>query len=206
MTRADRVIAIEIDPGLVELLRAEVHRPKPVLRWCTPTRSRPISASGAPRSLRGNLPYYAATPIIEKTLETAFRRAVFLVQKEVAARLTARPGTRDYGYLSVQTQLFADVEALFDVAPSAFRPPPKVYSTLVRLLPQHRAAELGIADAGRFLAFVAQCFRHKRKTIRNNLAGTFGKNAVAPDPEAGRRAEQLTLEQFADLYRRLVPS
>ena len=108
--------------------------------------SRPISASGARATVAGNLPYYAATPIIEKTLSSgaALQRAVFLVQKEVAARLAARPGTRDYGYLSVQTQLLAEVEALFDVRPSAFRPPPKVDSTLIRLRPRNRAAELRI--------------------------------------------------------------
>ncbi len=203
--RADRVIAIEIDPGLVELLRQKfVGEPRVTLVHADALHT-DLSQWG-PAVIAGNLPYYAATPIIEKTLETAFRHAVFLVQKEVAARLTARPGTRDHGYLSVRTQLFADVEALFDVAPSAFRPPPKVYSTVVRLLPHHRAAELGIADAGRFLAFVAQCFRHKRKTLRNNLAGVYGKDALDGQPEAGRRAEELTLEQFADLYERLVPS
>ena len=205
MARADRVIAIEIDAGLVELLRQKFTAEARVTLVHADALHTDLSQWG-PAVIAGNLPYYAATPIIEKTLETPFYRAVFLVQKEVAARLTARPGTRDYGYLSVRTQLFADVETLFDVAPSAFHPPPKVYSTVVRLLPRHRAAELCIADAGRFLAFVAQCFRHKRKTIRNNLAGTFGKDAVATYPEAGRRAEQLTIEQFADLYRRLVPS
>jgi 16S rRNA (adenine1518-N6/adenine1519-N6)-dimethyltransferase len=203
--RADRVIAIEIDPGLVELLRQKfVGEPRVTLVHADALHT-DLSQWG-PAVIAGNLPYYAATPIIEKTLETAYLHAVFLVQKEVAARLTARPGTRDHGYLSVRTQLFADVEALFDVAPSAFRPPPKVYSTVVRLLPHHRAAELGIADAGRFLAFVAQCFRHKRKTLRNNLAGVYGKDALDGQPETGRRAEELTLEQFADLYGRLVPS
>lgn len=203
--RADRVIAIEIDPGLVALLRQKFTAGTHVTLLHADALHTDLSQWG-PAVIAGNLPYYAATPIIEKTLETAFRLAVFLVQKEVAARLTARPGTRDYGYLSVRTQLFADVEALFDVAPSAFRPPPKVYSTVVRLLPHHRAADLGIADAGRFLAFVAQCFRHKRKTIRNNLAAVYGKDALDGRPEAGRRAEELTLGEFADLYRRLVPS
>ena len=85
-------------------------------------RSTPTSAQWGPAVIAGNLPYYAATPIIEKTLAGPFRRAVFLVQKEVAARLTAAPGSRDYGYLSIRTQLFADVEALFDVASICFPP------------------------------------------------------------------------------------
>jgi 16S rRNA (adenine1518-N6/adenine1519-N6)-dimethyltransferase len=205
MARADRIIAIELDAGLVDLLRHKFTA-EPRLTLVHADALHTDLSQWGPAVIAGNLPYYAATPIIEKTLETAFRFAVFLVQKEVAARLAARPGTRDYGYLSVRTQLLADVEALFDVAPSAFRPPPKVDSTVVRLLPHHRAAELGIHGVARFLAFAAQCFRQKRKTIRNNLAGIYGKDALAACPEAGRRAEQLTLEEFADLYRRLVPS
>ena len=158
-----------------------------------------------PAVVTGNLPYYAATPIIEKILALgpALRRGVFLVQKEVAARLTAGPGTRDYGYLSIHTQLFADVERVFDVSPSAFRPPPKVDSTLVRLRPRDRAAELDIRDTARFLAFAGLCFRQKRKTIRNNLAGAYGREMLDSWAEAGKRAEQLTIEQIADLYRRV---
>jgi 16S rRNA (adenine1518-N6/adenine1519-N6)-dimethyltransferase len=205
LEKADRVIAIEIDGELVDALR-EKFREEPRLTL--------VHADVLDTDLRqwdaaavvGNLPYYAATPIIEKTLSTAaaLHRAVFLVQKEVAARLAARPGTRDYGYLSVQTQLLADVEALFDVCPSAFRPPPKVDSTLVRLRPRDRAAELRIDDTARFLDFVKLCFHQKRKTLRNNLAAAYGKDALNGRPEAGKRAEQLTLGEFAELYLSLV--
>jgi 16S rRNA (adenine1518-N6/adenine1519-N6)-dimethyltransferase len=155
--------------------------------------------------IAGNLPYYAANPIVEKTLalRARLRSAVFLVQKEVAARLTARPGVRNYGYLSVRTQFFADAEVLFDVQPSSFRPPPKVCSTVIRLRPRNRAAELGIGDSSRFLAFVGECFRQKRKTLRNNLAAVYGRDALAHRPEASQRAEELTIQQFADLYREL---
>ncbi len=198
--RADRIVAIEIDPALAEPLREKFRSEPRITLICADALETDLAQWG-PAVIAGNLPYYAATPIIEKTLADPARRAVFLVQKEVAARLTARPGSRDYGYLSVRTQLFAHAEELFDVAPSAFRPPPKVDSTVVRLRPHNRAAELGIADSGHFLAFVGQCFRLKRKTIRNNLAGVYGKDAVGQCPEAGQRAEQLTLLQFAELYR-----
>lgn len=206
LERAARVVAFEIDSALVEFLRA---------RFAGEPRLTVIHADAldadlgqwGPVAIAGNLPYYAATPIIEKALALGarLRRAVFLVQKEVAARLAARPGARDYGYLTVQTRLFADADRLFDVAPAAFRPPPKVDSTLVRFRPCQRAAELGIRDTAGFLSFVALCFRQKRKTIRNNLAGAYGKEIVDRWPEAALRAEQLTLEQFADMYRRLVP-
>jgi len=205
LEKADRVIAIEIDRELLELLR-EKFRDDPHLTLIhADVLDTDLGQWGA-ATVAGNLPYYAATPIIEKTLSSgaALQRAVFLVQKEVAARLAARPGTRDYGYLSVHTQLLAEVEALFDVRPSAFRPPPKVDSTLIRLHPRHRAAELRINDPARFLDFVKLCFLHKRKTLRNNLAGVYGKDILNGRPEAGKRAEELTLSQFAELYVRLV--
>lgn len=207
LDKADRVIAIEIDGALVEVLRGKFqHEPRLTLIHAD-VLDTDLGQWGA-AAVAGNLPYYAATPIIEKTLGagTALQRAVFLVQKEVAARLAARPGTRDYGYLSVQIQLLADAETLFDVRPSAFRPPPKVESTLIRLRPRNRAAELRINDTTRFLDFVKLCFHQKRKTLRNNLAGAYGKDALNGRSEAGKRAEELTLQQFAELYARLVPS
>ena len=205
--RAESIIALEIDAGLVAWLR-EKFRSEPRLTVVHADARETELGQWGPAAIVGNLPYYAAAPIIQQTLAlgAALRRAVFLVQKEVAARLTARPGTRDYGYLSVATQLFADAESLFDAAPSAFRPPPKVDSTVVRLAPHDRAVELALAEPERFLAFVGLCFGQKRKTIRNNLARVYGRDALNGRPEAGKRAEELTLEQFAELYRRLVPS
>jgi len=219
LARADRVVAIEIDAGLVELLRTKFQG-EPQLTVVEADALETDLSQWGQAAIAGNLPYYAATPIIENVLSpekvlspqrvlspgAAVSRAVFLVQREVAARLAAGPGSRDYGYLSVQTQLHADVEQLFDVPPSAFRPPPKVDSTVVRLLPRNRAAELGLADPARFLRFASQCFRQKRKTLRNNLVGIYGKDAMDGWPGAGKRAEELTLEEFAELYRRLVLS
>jgi 16S rRNA (adenine1518-N6/adenine1519-N6)-dimethyltransferase len=207
LARAERVVAIEIDAALVELLRGKFQGEARLTVVQGDALELDLGQWG-PAPIAGNLPYYAATPIIEKVLGlgAAVLHAVFLVQKEVAARLAAHPGSRDYGYLSVQTQLQADVETLFDIPPSSFRPPPKVDSTVVRLRPRNRARELGIADPARFLRFVSHCFRQKRKTLRNNLSGAYGKDAMDGWPEAGRRAEELTVEQFAELYRRLVPS
>ena len=211
LARAERVVAIEIDAGLVELLRAKFQDEPRLTVVEADALETDLSQWGA-APIAGNLPYYAATPIIEKVLSTeralpagsALTRAVFLVQKEVAARLAAGPGSRDYGYLSVQTQMYAGVERLFDVPPSAFRPPPKVDSTVVRLVPRNRAVELGLTDPARFLRFAGYCFRQKRKTLRNNLAGVYGKDAMDGWPEARKRAEELSIEEIAGLYRRLV--
>jgi len=158
-----------------------------------------------PATIAGNLPYYITSPILEKIVDagSTVRRAVVLVQKEVAERITAAPRSRDYGYLSVQMQLFAEARLLFEVKPAAFHPPPKVDSAVVRLEPHARAAELGIVDVPAFLQFAGHCFRQKRKTLRNNLLGVYG-GVVDTWPEASLRAEQLPLETFAAMYRRLV--
>ncbi len=200
--RSERLVAIEIDSALVEQLRTKFGGDPRVTILHADALETDLAQWG-PAVIAGNLPYYAATPVIEKTLSVNFLRAVFLVQKEVAARLVATPGSRNYGYLSIRTQLFANIEALFDIPPSAFRPPPKVDSTVVRLRPQNRAAELDIQDPVRFLAFVSRCFRQKRKTLRNNLATVFAKDVLDRLPLAGQRAEALTIWQFADLYRLL---
>jgi 16S rRNA (adenine1518-N6/adenine1519-N6)-dimethyltransferase len=129
---------------------------------------------------------------------------VFLVQAVVAARLTAVPGTRDFGYLSVLTQVHSHAENLFTVSREAFRPPPKVESAVVRLTPRDAAAELGIGDVGGFLSFAQACFRHKRKTLRNNLGPVYGAERIDGLPEARLRAEQLSVADLAALYKNIA--
>ncbi len=199
--RADRVIAIELDPFLVEHLRHKFAGQERVQIVQADVLETDLAQWGrAP--IVGNLPYYITSPIVEKTVRLEPPRAVFLLQKEVAERLVAHPGRREYGFLTVETALFMDARLLFEVKPAAFYPPPKVDSAVVLLQP--RARELGVGDAAAFLAFVGQCFRHKRKTIRNNLAELYGKEVVERWPEAALRAEQISLEQFAQMYGRVA--
>lgn len=200
LPRAGRLIAVEIDSALAAALPAA-----PNLEVVRADALELDLAAWGPVVVTGNLPYYAATPILEKTLALGplLRRAVFLVQREVALRLAAAPGTRDYGLLSVRTQLFAEPRILFSVPPEAFQPPPKVDSSVVLLTPRDRTAELRLDDTGRFLAFAGRCFRQKRKTLRNNLAGVYGHGAIEGLPEASLRAEQLSLEELASIYRRI---
>lgn len=151
--------------------------------------------------ITGNLPYYITSPIIERFLALGadFPRAVFLVQKEVADRLRAGPGSRDYGYLSVHVQLFCEVELIRSVPASEFSPPPKVDSAVVRMA--RRAPVPG--NAGSLLKLMSRSFAHKRKTLRNNLRGFYPSESIDTLPEAGLRAEQLSIEQFSSLEQRL---
>ena len=199
LQKARRVVAIEIDPVLaghlrrkfagfpLEVVEADILKTD-LAQW-----------PNAP--IAGNLPYYITSPILEKTLALPFPRAVFLMQKEVAQRLVAAPGSRDYGFLTVQTALYANARLLFEVKPAAFHPPPKVDSAVVLLEP--RTTALPVGDPTAFLRFAAQCFRHKRKTIRNNLGEIYGRDLLAGWPEAPLRAEQISMEGFLAMYRRL---
>ncbi len=200
LQRAARVIAIEIDPLLVEHLR---------VKFAGETRLEIIHADvlatdlsqWGPAPISGNLPYYITSPILEKTIRLEVPRAIFLIQKEVAERLVAKPGTREYGYLTLQTALYADTEILFEVKPGAFSPPPKVDSAVVRLVPHGR--DYGVGDRKAFLKFLSASFRQKRKMLRNNLSGIYGKEIIDAWPEASLRAEKIPLEQFAEMFRRL---
>ena len=202
LERAARVVAIEVDPHLIDYLRQKF-REQPRLEIVDGDVLKTDLGQWGPAVVAGNLPYYITSPILEHVfaLGAAWRRAVFLVQKEVAERLVSPAGARAYGYLTVQTNLFAEPELLFPVSASAFQPPPKVESAVVRLTPRDSAENFGVTDRPGFLAFASQCFLHKRKMLRNNLAPVYGKDRVDGLPEAKRRAEQLSIEQLAALYR-----
>ncbi|HEY1759942.1 MAG TPA: 16S rRNA (adenine(1518)-N(6)/adenine(1519)-N(6))-dimethyltransferase RsmA [Bryobacteraceae bacterium] len=208
MERAAKVTAIEVDPVLVHYLQqkfrdaVESGRLELVEGDVLKTE---FPETGAPITIAGNLPYYITSPILERVfaLGTRWARAVFLVQAEVAARLAASPGGREYGYLSVLTQIHARAEILFDVPRTAFRPAPKVDSAVVLLEPRDAAGEWNLPDKRAFLRFASACFQHKRKTLRNNLAPSYGKERMDALAEGRLRAEQLSVPQLAALYRQL---
>jgi 16S rRNA (adenine1518-N6/adenine1519-N6)-dimethyltransferase len=200
LERAARVIAIEVDPAMVDALRTRFpNEPRLEIHHSSVLATDLSQWGRAP--IAGNLPYYITSPILSKTLRARPPRAVFLMQREVAERLTARPNSRDYGYLTVETALLTSPKILFHVKPGSFRPPPKVDSSVVLLEP--RENDLGIDDQEGFLRFISACFRQKRKTLRNNLAAVYGKELIESWPEASLRAEQISLEGFAEMFRRI---
>jgi len=131
------------------------------------------------------------------------------VQREVADRIAAKPGTRDYGALSATAQLHAKVAKLFTLPPGAFAPPPKVHSTVLRLRIAPRWTELRVPrDA--FIAFLRQSFAQKRKTLANNLKGTYSDEVIAAALRAAKlradvRAEAISLERPAAVFQHLGP-
>ncbi|MHB8412485.1 MAG: ribosomal RNA small subunit methyltransferase A [Candidatus Acidiferrales bacterium] len=155
----------------------------------------------------GNLPYYITSPILTHLFRFAdlIDSVHIVTQLEVAQRIAAHPRTRDYGYLSTLCQFYARPELVFRIPPGAFQPSPKVTSALIEMhLPGERAT-LGIRDERAFLNFLQLCFAHKRKTLRNNLRGTYAQEAVAKALAESAltdnsRAEELTLHQFAQIF------
>jgi len=151
--------------------------------------------------LVGNLPYNISSPILFHALDHAagIQDMHFMLQKEVVDRMAAGPGSKVYGRLSVMLQAFAQVTPLFEVPPGAFRPPPKVDSAIVRMLPR-AAGSIGVDDAGMFSNVVKAAFAQRRKTLRNALsaladADTIGAAGVDP----GARAEDIAVAQFVRL-------
>jgi 16S rRNA (adenine1518-N6/adenine1519-N6)-dimethyltransferase len=173
------------------------------------------AAAGVPLRVAGNLPYYITSPILLKLAAShaALDVAVLMVQREVAERVTAAPGSRDYGLLSATVQMYGPAEPLFTLPPSAFSPPPRVHSTVFRWRFAPRFTELGV-DEHAFLRFLRQAFAQKRKTLANNLraagfapaavAATFaGAGLTGGNAHAKVRAEALPLEALASLWRAL---
>jgi 16S rRNA (adenine1518-N6/adenine1519-N6)-dimethyltransferase len=207
--RAAHVTAIEVDHSLAVALRAYFPSDKltvieqDVLQFDF---AAVAEAAGRRLAVAGNLPYYITSPILLRLAENhaSLDRAVLMVQREVADRVVAEPGSKDYGVLSVTVQMYGPVERLFTLPPGAFSPPPEVHSTVFRWRFAPRFAELGVSEEG-FIRFAKIAFAQKRKTLANNLrAAGFEAEAVqAALASAGiqsqARAEALSIETLAAL-------
>lgn len=164
--------------------------------------------------LVANLPYNISTAILQKLIEQRgyFSEMILMFQREVVERITAQVGNSERGFLSVLTQNYLDAELLFEVPPSAFRPAPKVWSAIVRLTPKE---ESPIADDKLFRKIISAAFLQKRKTIINNLKSLRFEDQTQIDwmeilklseIESGRRAENLTLEEWRNVYKTVEKS
>jgi len=208
--RSGRVVVIELDRELAADLRGQFEPERvtvveqDVLQFDF---SAAAQEAGERLRVAGNLPYYITSSILLKLAAShaALDLAVLMVQREVADRVTAAPGSRDYGLLSVTAQMYGPVEQLFTLPPSAFSPPPQVHSSVIRWRFAPRFAELGVQEAG-FLRFLRQAFAQKRKTLANNLraAGVAPAAAAAALAQAGidaqARAEAVPIEALAALW------
>jgi len=223
--RARRVVAIELDRVLaaqlrmqfalfpnIEIIEGDVLAiDLSTLFGPKPGASRPGLAF-TPQCVRvvGNLPYYITSDILLHlfTARQCFDEIIIMVQKEVGDRLAAEPGSSEYGLLSATAQLYARVEKLFDVPPSAFAPPPKVQSAVVRLTIEPQLQRLGVNEKG-FIDFLKLSFSQKRKTLWNNLKSNYPEAALRAalaqaDVKPAVRAEALPLEKSAAIFRQLA--
>ena len=224
-SRSRRLIAIELDRVLAAQLRMKFSNASNVeiiegdilaidfhsLFGPKPGASRPgLVHKPEPAHVVGNIPYYITSDILLRIFEFRqyFSTIVIMVQREVADRITARPGGSNYGLLSATAQLYANVEKLFTLQPGAFSPPPKVQSTVIRLTVAPRLANLGVAE-DRFVEFLKLSFGQKRKTLWNNLKSRYERDVLrAALQKTGVkptvRAEALSLEKTASLFRALT--
>lgn len=204
------VVAIELDSSLVPALQrlAQTNPNLTVVPGDVLETDFAALATGRRIRIYGNLPYYITSPILHRFFENAalIDAAHIVIQLEVAARLTARPSTKQYGYLSVATQFYTRPEFALRLPPAAFRPPPEVASGLVSLKFPNEAAKMPSEQGANFLDFVKTCFAQKRKTLSNNL-----RSLCAPEHtrriladlklREDARAEQFNVPQFLALYR-----
>lgn len=222
--RARRLIAVEFDRVLAAQLRLQFGMTRNIeviegdilsvdldsLFGPKPGLSRPgIDLKLEPVKVVGNLPYYITSDILLRLFEFSkyFDSIVIMVQREVADRIAAAPGGRDYGMLSATAQLYARVEKLFTLPPGAFVPPPKVHSTVLRLTIEPQQEKLGVMGNG-FIDFLRLSFGQKRKTLWNNLkvkyeGGELKRALAEAQVKPTARAETLSLEKSAAIFRAL---
>jgi len=215
--RSGQLVAIELDrmlaPELARRYASDAHVEiveRDILRVDLTQLVREKSP-GARAVVVGNLPYYITSDILLHLMDhvAVIDFAVVMMQREVAERVAAAPGSRDFGLLSASVQMTASARSLLTLPPEAFSPPPQVYSSVLQLTMRPRYEELGVERAP-FEAFLKKCFAQKRKTLGKNLrvAGYPPERIATAMNDAeiarGARAEAVAIEQLAQLYRSLA--
>ena len=219
--QAKKVIAVEVDKSLLPILAETLAGcdnvriiNEDILKLDIDKIIAEETAGGGEAKVIGNLPYYITTPIIMKLLEeTTVKSITIMMQKEVADRIKAAPGSKIYGAISVAVQYYCQVEKIADVPKTVFIPQPQVDSVVLRLVRKEEPG-VGVLDKGIFFACVKAGFGQRRKTLLNSLQTVRGtskamieESLAAAGVEAGRRAETLSLEEFGkisnEVYKRL---
>lgn len=207
LARGARVVALEIDEGLAVDLRDKYAGSEGLEVLVADVLDVDFAEiaearSDEPALIAGNLPYYITSPILRKIFDAgqSTRQATLLMQEEVARRVVARKGMKDYAFLSVLCRLYSEPELLFRVPPRAFSPPPKVTSAAVRLTMRRREQ-----PEPAFVDFLKRCFQQPRKILLNNLSGAYDRSALAGLEISGRRAQQLDLEELQELWEAVRP-
>ncbi len=219
--QAKKVIAVEVDKSLLPILAETLAGcdnvriiNEDILKLDIDKIIAEETAGGGEAKVIGNLPYYITTPIIMKLLEeTTVKSITIMMQKEVADRIKAAPGSKIYGAISVAVQYYCQVEKIADVPKTVFIPQPQVDSVVLRLVRKEDPG-VEVLDKGIFFACVKAGFGQRRKTLLNSLQTVRGtskamieESLAAAGVEAGRRAETLSLEEFGkisnEVYKRL---
>ena len=204
LERAGALTAIELDRDVIPYLETCTHGKGEltvVQGDALEIALAPLTSAGGKLRLIGNLPYNISTPLLFHFLEQAdyVHDMHFMLQKEVVQRMAAKPGSKEYGRLTVMLAARCKVEPLFNIGPGAFRPPPKVDSAFVRLTP-YATPPFAIPDRARYARVVTQAFSHRRKTLKNALNGLVDEVTIAAAGiDAKTRPETLSAADYARL-------
>lgn len=200
-----KVVAIELDRDLVKVLNDKL---KPQYEKLTIVNADFLKSDWEnyrPTKVVGNLPYYITTPIITEILKksSGIKTLLFTIQWEVAQKLTAKPATKNYGFLSAALQCFGDPKIIVKLPPNYFWPQPKVASAIVLI--EERSPQLNLETKTKLFKVLQLAFSKRRKTLQNNLAPLFGQGQCQPSTiDLKRRAETLNYQEFLTLVEELT--
>jgi len=200
LKKINHISVVEIDPDMIKILKHKIN-PKNISILAEDILGIKDDFFKKFNKIIGNLPYYIATEIILKLTKiyNSSSELYFMVQKEVAERITAKPSNKSFGRLSVILQYYFDTELLFEIPPEAFSPQPKITSAFIRLIRKKRVS-LKVIDKDSFEKIVKVAFSQKRKTIKNNFKNIlFEKDFFNLEISPKIRSEALTIDQFIKL-------
>lgn len=203
MARLERLSAVEIDRDLQQYWLEKPEALGVLTLIAADALEVDYGLLGPQLRIVGNLPYNISTPLLIRMLEfsSSIEDMHFMLQKEVVSRITAVPGTKAYGRLSVMLQYHCEVEYLLDVPPEAFEPRPKVDSAVVRLVP-YKTSPYEVVEVAQLASLVASAFAMRRKTLANNLKGILSAQQLTDlgiDPV--RRPEQITIAEYVRMVK-----